>query len=59
MAEYRMYIIAADGQFIKAIDIFCPDDEKAKEYTKQLVDGHDIELWQGDRRIERFPYKGD
>jgi hypothetical protein len=22
----------------------CPDDETAKQYVKQLVDGHDIEL---------------
>jgi hypothetical protein len=54
-----MYIIAADGQFLRAIELLCPDDESAKEYARQLVDGHDIELWQGDRRIERFPHKHD
>ena len=59
MAEYRMYIIAADGQFLRAIELLCPDDESAKEYARQLVDGQHIELWQGDRRIERFPHKHD
>jgi hypothetical protein len=43
MAEYRMYIIAT-GQFLRAIELFCPDDESAKKYAKQLVDGCDVEL---------------
>jgi hypothetical protein len=54
MAEYRMYIIAPTGQFLRAIELFCPDDESAKEYAKPLVDGCDVELWEGDRRVERF-----
>jgi hypothetical protein len=54
MAEYRAYIIAADGLFLRAIELVCPDDEIAREYAKQLVDGHDVELWQGDRRVEKF-----
>jgi hypothetical protein len=54
MAEYRAYIIGTDGQFIKAIELLCPDDDTAKEYAEQLVDGRDVELWQGDRKIETF-----
>jgi hypothetical protein len=59
MAEYRAYIVRTDGQFIKAIELLCPDDDTAKEYAKQLVDGHDVELWQGDRRIESFKHRQD
>jgi hypothetical protein len=54
MAGYRAYIIGIDGRFLRAIEIVCRDDETAKEYAKQLVDGHDVELWQGDRKIEAF-----
>jgi hypothetical protein len=54
MAEYRAYIIGADGGFVRAIELVCPDDHTAKEYAKQLVDGHDVELWQGYRPIEIF-----
>jgi hypothetical protein len=54
MAEYRAYIIGVDGHFVGAVELFCPDDDAAKEYAKQLVDGHDIELWQGDRHIAKF-----
>jgi hypothetical protein len=41
MAEYRAYIIGGDGHFIRAVELLCPDDDTAKEYAKQLVDGHD------------------
>jgi hypothetical protein len=54
MAEYRAFIIGIDGRFLRAIELACPDDDKAKEYAKQLVDGHDVELWQGDRKITSF-----
>jgi hypothetical protein len=37
-----------------AVDLFCPNDEAAKEKAKQLVDGHDVELWQLGRKIETF-----
>jgi len=28
----------------------------ARERAKQLVDGHAVELWQGDRKIDRFDH---
>lgn len=54
MAEYRAVIVGADGHFIRAVELVCPDDETAKEYAKQLVDGHDVELWQLERQIAKF-----
>jgi hypothetical protein len=54
MPGYRVYIIGSDGRFIRAIELACPDDEVAKEYAKQFVDGHDIELWQQDRKVAKF-----
>jgi hypothetical protein len=57
MVEYRAYIIGSDGHFVRAIELVCPDDEAAKEYAKQLVDCHDIELWQGDRHVAKFGHK--
>jgi hypothetical protein len=54
MAEYRAYVIGIDGRFLRAIELACPDDDLAKEYARQLVDGHDVELWQGDRKITTF-----
>ena len=57
MQEYRAYIVGDDGHFLRAVDIFCEDDDTAKERARQLVDGHDVELWQLDRKIETFKHK--
>jgi hypothetical protein len=54
VTEYRVYIVGDDGHFLRAIQLDCPDDRAAIESAKQLIDGHDIELWQRDRRIARF-----
>ena len=56
MAEYRAYILGPDGR-IKPVDLECDDDEVAKEATKQLADGHDIELWQSSRKIATFKHR--
>ena len=57
MAEYRAYIVGQDGQFIRGIDLVCPDDGAAREYAKSLVDGHDVELWKGERPVAKFRHK--
>ena len=54
MPDYRAYIIGRDGHFEKAVALDCADDSAAIESAKQLIDGHDVELWQRDRRIARF-----
>ena len=57
MQEYRAYIIGLDGHIIKALGLRCANDAAAKERAKQLVDGHDKELWQGDRQVAVFDAK--
>ena len=57
MAHYRAYLIARDDRIQKAVDLDCPDDEAAIEAAKQLVDGHDVELWQQNRKITRLANK--
>jgi hypothetical protein len=59
MVEYRAYIIGDNGRFKKAVDLDCQDDESAKEKAEALVDGHDVELWQLGRLIERFKRKSE
>jgi hypothetical protein len=54
MSHYRAYIIGQDGHFFKSIILDCADDHAAIESAKQLVDGHDVELWQLDRQIAKF-----
>lgn len=55
MAEYRLYGLdgvdkVTSGQWIEA-----DDDETAIEVAKEMMDGHDCELWQGGRLVARIP----
>jgi hypothetical protein len=52
--EYRAYVLGTDGHIQERIDLVCADDDAAKERAKALVDGHDVELWQLDRKIADF-----
>jgi hypothetical protein len=54
MPEYRAYIIGSDGHFYKVVPLDCADDAEAMEQATQLIDGHDVELWQRDRKIAMF-----
>jgi hypothetical protein len=58
MPDYRAYIIGPDGRVQGRVDLTsCQDDDAAREHAAQLVDGHDIELWDGGRKIETLPHK--
>ena len=57
MHDYRVYVIGVFGGFIKSVDLSCADDSAAIEAAKQLIDGHDIELWQQDRKVAWFGSK--
>jgi hypothetical protein len=57
MPDYRAYLIGSDGHFYKSVALDEPDDAAAVAAAKQLVDGHDVELWQRDRKIAEFEQK--
>ena len=54
MNEYRVYLKGSDGHIKRRVDLICEHEEAAKEQARQLVDGHDVELWQLDRKIATF-----
>jgi hypothetical protein len=56
MPEYRVYTIGSDERILSRVDLVCENHEAAQEQAKQLVDGHDIELWHLDQRIAIFPH---
>ena len=51
---YRAFILSDDGHVEGRVDLYCSCDAEALRMAQQLVDGHDIELWQLDRKIETF-----
>ena len=61
MLDYRVYLIGSDGLFHNAVPLKCGDDDEAIEKARQLVDGHDVELWQLDRKVagvKSYPVRG-
>jgi hypothetical protein len=57
MPDYRLYTIGRGGHFQKSVPLQCENDEVAKQQAELLVDGHDVELWQRDRKIVGFERK--
>lgn len=51
MRHYRAYIVGADGHFYDFKVVDASTDEEAVESARELVDGHDIEVWHLDRKL--------
>jgi hypothetical protein len=51
MPTYRAYIVGTDGHFKSSEVIIAKDDDGAIKIAEKLVDGHDVEVWQLDRKI--------
>ena len=56
MAHYQAYLVGQDSYFIKVVDLECEDDDAARKRAQNMVDGHDVELWQRTRRIAKFEH---
>jgi hypothetical protein len=57
MDWYYAYIIGPDGHVIKRVNLVFEKQEDAEERARALVDGHDVELWQRDRKLATFTHK--
>lgn len=57
MPEYRAYIIGRDGHFKSVVDLESDDDQAAIASAKQLVNGHDVEVWHENRRVVQLSHK--
>jgi hypothetical protein len=52
MPNYRFYLIGTDGRIVAPpYNIEAPDDPAALSEAKKLVDGHDVEIWEGPRKV--------
>jgi hypothetical protein len=54
MLHYRAYLLDEHRRVISAANLYCADEQAAKERAQQLVGANDVELWQLDRRIAVF-----
>jgi hypothetical protein len=55
--EYRAYTVGIDGHFTASRAFTCANDADAIVWAKQLVDGHDVELWSGERFIIKLEHQ--
>ena len=56
MTDYRAYLVGP-GDHIRAVrPLDCPDDQAAVEAARQLVNGHDVELWERGRKVARLTH---
>ena len=58
MPEYRLYAVTRDNH-IKGGPEIVTCDEEAVLKAQEMVDGHDIELWEGKRRVHRIKGAGE
>lgn len=55
MPAYRANLIDQNNRISgPATFVVCAGDFDAIDKAKRLVDGHDVELWEGDRLVMRF-----
>jgi hypothetical protein len=57
MVEYRAYTVGSDGHFMGVKPLVCADDAEAIDKAKRLVNGSDLELWNGKRFVIRLSPK--
>jgi hypothetical protein len=57
MTDYRAYTVGTDGRFIGFEPLVCDNDDDAIARACSLLDGKDIELWDGARLVIRLRYK--
>jgi hypothetical protein len=58
MKEYRAFTMGHDGHIKSSRAFACENDDDAVAWARQLVDGHDIELWNGEHFVKRVNATG-
>jgi hypothetical protein len=51
MEKYHLCKVAEDGQRIEFKELVCRDDGHAVHLAKQVVQDHDVEVWNGNRYV--------
>ena len=54
MPDYRVYPVVGNHIPAVAYVVTCDTDQEAIEKARPLVNGHDVELWQGARQVGRI-----
>ncbi|MGY3506847.1 MULTISPECIES: hypothetical protein [unclassified Bradyrhizobium] len=52
--DYRAYILDDEGRITGVHELDCANGEEAKEKAAQLLDGHNLDVWQRERHVTRL-----
>jgi hypothetical protein len=56
MRDYRIYTVDANGRVIAPSEVLtCETDEEIIQKATSMVDGHDLEIWDGPRVVAKIP----
>jgi hypothetical protein len=56
MPQYRIYLVDKFGHVIAPPEVLhCDTDEEIIQKAKSMMDGHDIEVWNGPRVVAKIP----
>jgi len=55
--RYRAYLLDNWGALRNGATLFCDSDQQAIELATLLSDGYAVEVWDGDRLVQRLPAK--
>jgi hypothetical protein len=56
--DYRAYVLDDNGSIVNVRELEARDDSEAVEQAQKYLDGHDLEVWQRDRKVKLLPTKG-
>jgi hypothetical protein len=59
MPDFRVYFIGDDGHIASVREIADMPEAKAIAQARQWLNGHDLEVWQGDRQVAILSKIGD
>jgi hypothetical protein len=51
---YRAFLLGPDGHVVDRVDLFCRDENEAKQKAQELAKNCPVELWQCARKIAKF-----
>jgi hypothetical protein len=59
MPDFRVYFIGDDGHIKGVHELANMTEPNAIEHAKQLLNGHDLEVWEGERHVANLSKKSD
>jgi hypothetical protein len=51
---FRAFLMGPDGHVFDRVDLYCDDENVARQKAQELVKDCPVELWQCDRKIATF-----